>query len=333
MTTISGEDLERLGFTAFDSPDPLSVARDLVAAVDEGLMADDGDNGHALSLAAELYERSGELEVALALARRALAVERANLEHGDTFEQAYLGEMLLRTGREAEGMDELAALRPRMATESMAGVIVAEALEDSGRAETALEWLSEALVVAIERGATLDEDDDESVRTAEVIYDLVAVRHRIREGLGLGHDEYDQLFHELDQSLAQQDPPDALLFWPQPAFEQLVAVWPAVAETWEPSWDAHRLGVERALQQWSELGATDVELLVGSVDGLLAYAQSEQLSLADADDLDEAEQGYLDAVTEDPQAVRQPWPPRRNDTCWCGSGEKYKKCCWIRSRT
>lgn len=22
-----------------------------------------------------------------------------------------------------------------------------------------------------------------------------------------------------------------------------------------------------------------------------------------------------------------PWPPRRNDRCWCGSGKKYKDCC------
>lgn len=22
-----------------------------------------------------------------------------------------------------------------------------------------------------------------------------------------------------------------------------------------------------------------------------------------------------------------PWPPDRNDPCWCGSGRKYKKCC------
>jgi hypothetical protein len=22
-----------------------------------------------------------------------------------------------------------------------------------------------------------------------------------------------------------------------------------------------------------------------------------------------------------------PWPPARNDACWCGSGEKYKRCC------
>jgi len=22
-----------------------------------------------------------------------------------------------------------------------------------------------------------------------------------------------------------------------------------------------------------------------------------------------------------------PWPPRRNEPCWCGSGRKYKMCC------
>lgn len=23
----------------------------------------------------------------------------------------------------------------------------------------------------------------------------------------------------------------------------------------------------------------------------------------------------------------RPWPPGRNDECWCGSGRKYKRCC------
>ncbi|WP_406693168.1 SEC-C metal-binding domain-containing protein [Saccharopolyspora sp. ID03-671] len=28
-----------------------------------------------------------------------------------------------------------------------------------------------------------------------------------------------------------------------------------------------------------------------------------------------------------PRRSGLPWPPGRNDTCWCGSGRKYKKCC------
>jgi uncharacterized protein YchJ len=25
------------------------------------------------------------------------------------------------------------------------------------------------------------------------------------------------------------------------------------------------------------------------------------------------------------------WPPERNAPCWCGSGQKYKRCCRPRS--
>ncbi|MEO3782456.1 SEC-C metal-binding domain-containing protein [Actinocorallia sp. B10E7] len=28
-----------------------------------------------------------------------------------------------------------------------------------------------------------------------------------------------------------------------------------------------------------------------------------------------------------PEGELIPWPPERNDPCWCGSGAKYKKCC------
>jgi len=28
-----------------------------------------------------------------------------------------------------------------------------------------------------------------------------------------------------------------------------------------------------------------------------------------------------------PEGELIPWPPERNDRCWCGSGAKYKKCC------
>jgi hypothetical protein len=31
------------------------------------------------------------------------------------------------------------------------------------------------------------------------------------------------------------------------------------------------------------------------------------------------------AATADPGLI--PWPPGRNQACWCGSGVKYKKCC------
>ncbi|MFG1883268.1 SEC-C domain-containing protein [Micromonospora sp. NPDC049102] len=42
--------------------------------------------------------------------------------------------------------------------------------------------------------------------------------------------------------------------------------------------------------------------------------------------------GYAAEVSARP-AARVPWPPERNDACWCGSGLKYKKDCLPRSRS
>ena len=27
--------------------------------------------------------------------------------------------------------------------------------------------------------------------------------------------------------------------------------------------------------------------------------------------------------------IAEPWPPQRNEPCWCGSHRKYKKCCGL----
>jgi uncharacterized protein YecA (UPF0149 family) len=39
-----------------------------------------------------------------------------------------------------------------------------------------------------------------------------------------------------------------------------------------------------------------------------------------------AKREYLDARYAEGHYVQ--WPPPRNQPCWCGSGTKYKKCCW-----
>ena len=49
----------------------------------------------------------------------------------------------------------------------------------------------------------------------------------------------------------------------------------------------------------------------------------------DADDPE-----VLDAYAEQVETTTGvlPWPPGRNDDCWCGSDLKYKKCCYLRGR-
>ena len=62
-------------------------------------------------------------------------------------------------------------------------------------------------------------------------------------------------------------------------------------------------------------------LVVGSVADLVAVAAATGRP-ADARALHDEYVGVDDL----------PWPPGRNDPCWCGSGGKYKKCCLPRGR-
>jgi hypothetical protein len=76
----------------------------------------------------------------------------------------------------------------------------------------------------------------------------------------------------------------------------------------------------------AEQGMGDLGVVNGSVAGLVAFAEQEGGDPTDADILDD----YADALGD---GAMTPWPPGRNDACWCGSGSKYKKCCRPRSRS
>ena len=54
---------------------------------------------------------------------------------------------------------------------------------------------------------------------------------------------------------------------------------------------------------------------------LLAYGESEGLDPADGP----ARARLAADLNRRGQTI--PWPPGRNEPCWCGSGRKYKRCC------
>jgi SEC-C motif len=137
--------------------------------------------------------------------------------------------------------------------------------------------------------------------------ELVMTRRDVRAGLGRVPDEYDTLADDLDAA------PD-LVFFPEAAFTQLLAAQPEAADERGRDWDAHRAIVE------GELQAADAEGEVLEVE----VATPELLAAMLADD--------DDASTAPEPGPRLPWPPGRNDPCWCGSRAKYKKCCLPRGR-
>lgn len=326
MASLTSDDLDALGQTEGSSEDLLATVARLVRAVDQARIADHADIGYALSVAADLSRVAGDHPGAVELAERAIA---ANLVHGDgraDFARALLAELLFEDGLETEALAQLEPLRVLMTVDAQAGRMVSEALEMSGRSELALEWLTEAVVTAVAMGEAVPEDKQEALeRITTVVYELVIVRHGLRETLGLEHDEYDLLADRLEAEIDALNHPGPLLFWPESDFDTLLARWPGQLENWGADWDEHRAELERELQGWAGSGTPGLSLLAGSLAELDAFAAAQGEDAADED----VQLDYADAL---PDERELPWPPARNGPCWCGSGAKYKKCCLIRTR-
>jgi hypothetical protein len=333
---ITTDDLDEIGCSFKDQP--FEVAAELVAAVDQGRVADAADNGYALMLAAEITERTGDLPAAQALAQRSVQEYRA-CGDPDGYPRAYHAELLLRIGREDEAMAELTALRPLMSQDANAVSYISEALEEGGRAEVAVQWLTAELRTMLQRRAELEpQQPDPSYQQATdykqataMAFALAQVRHRLRRQLNLPHDEHDDLADQLMNVVSDvlDDEPDegpaGLLFWPQPEFDQLLARWPGLAEDYGQTWEEYRAALQQTLVLSWESGGPCLGLLTGSVEELASYVER-----GAGDSIGpEALEDYLRYLTEHRQAIT--WPRARNQDCWCGSSVKYKDCCLLRT--
>ncbi len=303
---LTSDDLDGLGSDAQAARDPRPYAVELVAAVEQGRLADPDDAGYALSLAAEVRELAGDHDEALALSHRAATTGAPTLDAH--WLAATHAERLLRLGRDDEGMAALTTLRPLLHRDADAVGPIVEALTENGRDELAEQWLTAALLTAVEREERATEGSDEQLDTSDVVDELATWRRDVRARLGRAPDEYDALAEELDAA------PD-LVFFPQGAFAELLAAQPAAADELGRDWDHHRALIEGELQAGDAEGeALEVEV---ATPALLAAMLADPDSEADA------------APEPGPRLV---WPPGRNDPCWCGSRAKYKKCCLPRGR-
>ncbi len=162
---------------------------------------------------------------------------------------------------------------------------------------------------------------------AESVETLFAIAHArliLREELGRETDELDELAIQMESEIA--DPTDfeldrpAILFWAEAEWKRLSTHLTGLEE-----WDAHRTGLERRLQELKDAEPGDIALVAGSVDELVALAT--EVNEPVAKPLVERYAGTFTAADYDAT-----WPPGRNEACWCGSGQKYKRCCLARAR-
>jgi hypothetical protein len=326
---LTSGDLDEIGAAAFDAEDPRAVAAELVDVVERGRVADPADVGYALLLAAEITERAGDLDASLGLAERAVGWYQGAADRDDGYARSFRAGLLLRLGREDEGLAELTRLRRLLTRDPDAVSYVSETLEAGGHPEIAEQWLTAALETLRQRESVGSREDPVYRRAAMMVYALVRQRHRIRRDLDLPHDEHDELAVRLreavDGVLADEDGDEgdlAVLFWPRGEFEALLARWPGLTGAYGSRWDEHRDAVEHGLQKGSQARRRGLAVLSGRVEDLARYAARLGSDATEA----QVRDGYAQTVWA------RPWPPGRNESCWCGSGLKYKKCCLTRAR-
>ncbi|MDG4786163.1 SEC-C domain-containing protein [Micromonospora sp. WMMD1102] len=342
---LTSADLTELRRSALGAADPLGIAAELAEAVEQGRLADPDDAGRALTLAAEIAETRARLDAAQRYADRAVQAYRDSSGPDAGFARALHARILFRTGRDDEALAELTELRPLLDSVPDAAAYLSAALEVGGRTELAERWLTEAVQGALrDRGSPAPdaaEETTEAAGTAEptgqeasgLLFFLLQQRHRVRRELDLPHDQNDNLADRLENELfrsattAGAEPgPEARLFLPAGEFDALLSRWPDLAEAVGGDWSEHRARVQRELVRLTDSGQLGLGPLRGSIGRLAGYAERTGVDPTTG----QARAGYAAELVG--QGAQLPWPPERNEACWCGSGSKYKRCCLPRAR-
>lgn len=323
--------------------DPMRLAGDLVSSVDWSRVGNPAESGYVARLAGRLADDPGDAPGASTLLDASTDdAARAVDEEGPR--EAEKARKLFEHGREDEAMAVLRELRPRLGRDPDAAYYLTDVLTAVGRPEQAMQWLTGALTRVFDFGS--DDVDDAEVLVAAT---LLQRRYDLRRELDLPYDDYDGYAEDLatagddmsldddpflDDDFLDDDFPDddraderpVVPFWPLTEFEALLSRWPELAAEEGNDWGEHRRTVERALVALSEAGDAGIGLVAGSVAGLVSMAEFVGKPATDNEVLAD----YRDELIQLSQAA--PWPPGRNETCWCGSGFKYKRCCLPRSR-
>ncbi|PRX50192.1 SEC-C motif-containing protein [Prauserella shujinwangii] len=197
-----------------------------------------------------------------------------------------------------------------------------------GEPETALHWYN--------RGVALAVDPTTPPTAAELARDvallgLFAGRRRVREQLGHVADDWDALAAAAAEAARTEfagrelpPPPQrvAVLYFPRAELAEYLRRWPGgypgFTDAADPHTD-HRREVERALR--NDVSGVTLAVATGAVARFAEFAERHGLDPTEA-----ATRARYAAHLGNEGAV-VPWPPGRNDRCWCGSGRKYKKCC------
>lgn len=114
----------------------------------------------------------------------------------------------------------------------------------------------------------------------------------------------------------------AVGWFPSDQWEVAVDRWPSLAEEMPRDHTAYRAAIQARMK---DIAPRTVGARLVMVE--LTVAEIDERAAAEGLDADSTELRGRTASALAQQGHGTPWPPARNDPCWCGSAKKYKFCC------
>ncbi|MBA3865495.1 MAG: SEC-C domain-containing protein [Solirubrobacterales bacterium] len=240
----------------------------------------------------------------------AVRAQRRALEHGCRLPELgreMLGWYLLKAGEREEGESVFAALCQERPDAPELLATLGAARSDSADWEGALGAFEEALELAKKTG-------DEPL-----VGRLRAERQECRLELGLPPDDEDRLA-ELRGHPFPEPTSYAVAWYPRHQIQAALARWPDLAGDVEDP-DAYCKVIEVRLREVRAATGRAPSVAPLRVEAFLAFASERGLDPSTGG----ARSSFAAFLGSRDETV--PWPPGRNDPCWCSSGRKYKRCC------
>jgi len=281
-----------------------------------------------LDLLAEEYERAGRFDDALAAMREAIDAGRRGQPDG----RCRLAEILMRSGRAADARPIWAQVKAETPDDVWLHNNAGLEYSAIGEHETALEWLTDGLRLALNTGdpeRLVDQLVDlraESLTALGREPDQLQVRGRNHLAAETGAASTPSWLHPPTPTRGTEPMAVAWAWFPATEYAQALRRWPGLAEPGGPAAGgrdhaAYCRAMHAKLVEAAEAGMTSVHIAPIRIRPYLAWCAEHGHDPGDA----RATYAADLARTHPEQLIA--WPPARNAPCWCGSGRKHKRCC------
>ena len=277
------------------------------------------------------YQQLGRFDEAVDAMRQAVAAGWDGELDEHPSAQALIADLLLHAGHTDEADDAWRQAEREDPRNPWLHQAAGLAYADVGLHSKALPWQTQGLEIALttdtssdmiwmltsERAETLDalsQPPDERQLQAEELVDREEQAEQAR---------VDAFFREQNARTVTPDRASVGLAWfPAQEYQRALETWPSFAEDYEHGpYEAYCARLELLLRNLKAQGVARLALVPLTIDSYLSWSSEHGRDPAHPDTRASYATELLKTTATDP------WPPERNQPCWCGSHRKYKKCC------